>query len=106
MSTLFEEMAGLNRLIHEPARLSILTILASCQSADYLFLQRLTGLTGGNLSSHLAKLEEGGLIELEKRFVEKRPNTLVQITEKGRAAIARHWEQLENLRRDAQSWEP
>lgn len=106
MSTLFEEMAGLNRLIHEPARLSILTILASCQSADYLFLQRLTGLTGGNLSSHLAKLEEGGLIELEKRFVDKRPNTLVQITEKGRAAITHHWEQLENLRKDSQSWEP
>lgn len=106
MSTLFEEMAGLNRLIHEPARLSILTILASCQSADYLFLQRLTGLTGGNLSSHLAKLEEGGLIALEKRFVDKRPNTLVQITDKGRAAIEHHWEQLEALRKDAQSWEP
>ncbi len=106
MSTLFEEMAGLNRLIHEPARLSILTILASCQSADYLFLQRLTGLTGGNLSSHLAKLEEAGLVELEKRFVDRRPNTLVQITAKGRTAIMRHWEQLENLRKNSQTWEP
>jgi DNA-binding MarR family transcriptional regulator len=106
MTTPFEELAGLDRLIHEPARLSILTALASCQSADYLFLQRLTGLTGGNLSSHLSKLEEGGLILIEKRFVEKKPNTQVQITEKGRSAIERHWIQLENLRKDSQMWRP
>lgn len=106
MSTPFEEMAGLDRLIHEPARLSILTALASCKSTDYLFLQRLTGLTGGNLSSHLSKLEEGGLIQIEKRFVDKRPNTQVQITEKGRIAIERHWIQLETLRKDSLMWKP
>jgi DNA-binding MarR family transcriptional regulator len=106
MPTPFEEMAGLDRLIHEPARLSILTALASCKSADYLFLQRLTGLTGGNLSSHLSKLEDGGLIQIEKRFVDKRPNTQVQITEKGRIAIERHWIQLENLRKDSLMWKP
>jgi len=106
MTKPFEDIASLDRLIHEPARLSILTALASCKNADYLFLQRLTGLTGGNLSSHLAKLEEGGLVELEKRFVDKRPNTLVQITDKGRTAILHHWEQLENLRKDSQTWEP
>jgi len=104
MSTPFEDIAALDRLIHEPARLSILTALASCKSADYLFLQRLTGLTGGNLSSHIAKLEEGGLIRIEKRFVDKRPNTLLQITEVGRAAIEHHWMQLETLRKDAQKW--
>jgi len=93
-------------LIYEPARLSILTALATCKSADYLFLQSLTGLTGGNLSSHLAKLEEGGLILLEKRFVDKRPNTLVQLTEKGRSAIERHWMQLEALRKDSRTWKP
>jgi len=106
MTTPFEELAGLDRLIHEPARLSILTALASCKSADYLFLRRLTGLTGGNLSSHLSKLEEGGLIQIEKRFVDKRPNTQVQITEKGRITIERHWIQLENLRKDSQMWKP
>ena len=106
MATPFEELAGLDRLIHEPARLSILTALSACQSADYLFLQRLTGLTGGNLSSHLSKLEEVGLIQVEKRFVEKRPNTLVQITDKGRTAIENHWEQLETLRKDSQGWKP
>lgn len=106
MATPFEELAGLDRLIHEPARLAIMTALAACKSADYLFLQRLTGLTGGNLSSHIAKLEEGGLIQLEKRFVDKRPNTQVQITDKGRIAIEQHWKQLEALRRDSQEWKP
>jgi len=106
MTTPFEELAGLDRLIHEPARLSLLTALVSCKSADYLFLQRLTGLTGGNLSSHLSKLEEGGLIQIEKRFVDKRPNTQVQITNQGRIAIERHWIQLENLRKDSQMWKP
>ena len=106
MNTPFEELAGLDRLIHEPARLSIMTALSACKSADYIFLQRLTGLTGGNLSSHIARLEEGGLIQVEKRFVDKRPNTQVQITEKGRTAIERHWLQLENLRKDSQSWKP
>lgn len=106
MPTPFEEISGLDRLIHEPARLSILTALASCKSTDYLFLQRLTGLTGGNLSSHLSKLEDGGLIQIEKRFVDKRPNTQVQITEKGRIAIERHWIQLENLRKDSLMWKP
>jgi DNA-binding MarR family transcriptional regulator len=106
MATPFEELAGLDRLIHEPARLSIMTALAACKSADYLFLQRLTGLTGGNLSSHIAKLEEGGLIKIEKRFVEKKPNTTVQITEMGRKAIEEHWNQLENLRKDTQKWKP
>jgi DNA-binding MarR family transcriptional regulator len=106
MTTPFEELAGLDRLIHEPARLSIMTALAACKSADYLFLQRLTGLTGGNLSSHLSKLEEAGLIQLDKRFIDKKPNTQVQITEKGRTAIERHWEQLESLRKDSRAWKP
>lgn len=106
MNTPFEELAGLDRLIHEPARLAIMTALAACKSADYLFLQRLTGLTAGNLTSHIAKLEEGGLIQVEKRFVEKKPNTQVQITDKGRSAIERHWKQLEDLRKDSQAWKP
>ena len=106
MNTPFEELAGLDRLIHEPARLSIMTALSACKSADYLFLQRLTGLTTGNLTSHIAKLEEGGLIQIEKRFVDKRPNTLVQITDKGRAAIEQHWKQLEDLRKDSRAWKP
>lgn len=104
MPTPFEELAGLDRLIHEPARLSILTALASCESTDYLFLQQLTGLTGGNLSSHLSKLEEGGLIIVEKQFVHKRPNTQIKISDEGRIAIEKHWKQLETLRKNTKSW--
>jgi DNA-binding MarR family transcriptional regulator len=104
MSNVFEELAGLDKLIHEPARLSIMTALTSVKSADFLALQRLTGLTSGNLSTHLSKLEEAGLVDQEKQFVDKRPNTQIQITEKGRAAIENHWKQLENLHKDAQRW--
>jgi DNA-binding MarR family transcriptional regulator len=106
MANVFEELAGLDKLLHEPARLSIMSALAACQSADFLALQRLTGMTGGNLSVHLSKLEEAKLIMLEKQFVDKRPNTQVQITEKGRKAIESHWRQLENLRLNAQQWKP
>lgn len=88
----------LDRLIHEPARLAIMTVLSSVKAADFVFLQRTTGLTKGNLSSHLTKLEEAGLVRIEKRFVMKKPNTNVELTAEGRKRVTRHWEQLERLR--------
>ena len=106
MAQLFEDLANLDRLIHEPARLSILTALSACQGADFLFLQRLTGLTAGNLSSHLNKLQEAGLLQVEKAFIGKRPNTNVQITEKGLQAVDSHWKRLEELRKGATEWKP
>jgi DNA-binding transcriptional ArsR family regulator len=101
MAEPLEEVGGLDRTIHEPARLAILTVLSSAESADFLFLQRATGLTKGNLSSHLAKLEEAELVEIEKRFVGRRPNTLVRLTRRGRAGITEHWERLDGLRKNA-----
>jgi DNA-binding MarR family transcriptional regulator len=106
MSSVFEELANLDRLVHEPARLAILTALASCQKADFIFLQRLTGLSSGNLSVHLAKLEEAGWIRIEKQIVGKRANTNVSITDPGRQTIEQHWQKLEELRRSAGSWKP
>jgi len=88
----------LDRLIHEPGRLAILTVLSSVTAADFVFLQRTIGLTKGNLSSHLTKLEEAGLIEIEKRFVHKKPNTNVALTALGKQRIAQHWDQLERLK--------
>lgn len=88
----------LDRLIHEPSRLAILTVLSSVESADFVFLQRATGMTNGNLSSHLTKLEQAGLVAIEKRFVERRPNTNAAITALGRERITRHWQQLDRLR--------
>jgi DNA-binding MarR family transcriptional regulator len=90
---------SLDRLIHEPGRLAILTVLSSVKDADFVFLQRTTGLTNGNLSSHLTKLHEAGLVKIQKRFVGKKPNTNVALTAVGRQRITRHWEQLERLRR-------
>ncbi len=56
------------------------------------------GLTKGNLSSHLTKLEAAGLVEIRKRFVHKKPNTNAALTSTGKQRIARHWDQLERLK--------
>jgi DNA-binding transcriptional ArsR family regulator len=87
MSEIFEEIVGLDKIIHKPARLAILTALSSCISADFTFLQNLTGLTQGNLSGHLIRLEEAKLIEIEKKIVKKRPNTTVKLTAFGKKSI-------------------
>lgn len=106
MPTPFEEIPDLDRVIHEPARLAILTALAACRRADFLFLQSLTGLTKGNLSRHLGKLESAGLVAIDKTFRGKVPNTSVHLTSKGRDAIEGHWHRLEQLRRSARRWRP
>ena len=90
---------ALDRLIHEPGRLAILTVLSTVKDADFVFLQRTTGLTKGNLSSHLTKLEQADLVAIEKRFIHKKPNTNVSLTPLGRRRIADHWAQLERLKR-------
>ena len=106
MSEPFEEIAAIDKLIHEPARLAILTALSVCESADFTYLQRLTGLTQGNLSGHLSKLEEAGYLLIEKRFTGKRPLTTVSITPTGRQAVESHWSGLERLRDQARLWQP
>ena len=106
MTELFERLSSLDRLVHEPARLAILTALSVCRRADFMYLLRLTGLTRGNLSTHLGKLERGGLVRIQKRFVGRRPNTLVAITGRGRSAVDRHWQRLEELRGSSREWKP
>ncbi|MEV2211395.1 transcriptional regulator [Streptomyces sp. NPDC050997] len=98
MSRAGNEELILDRLIHEPGRLAILTVLSSVKTCDFVFLQRATRLTKGNLSSHLSKLEEAGLVKIEKAFVHKKPKTSVTLTAVGRERIAHHWDQLERLR--------
>jgi DNA-binding transcriptional ArsR family regulator len=106
MSAPFEELADLDRLVHEPSRLAILTALSACKSADFLYLQRLTGLSKGNLSSHLSKLEDAGLVAIEKEFIGKIPNTRVSVSKIGRAAVERHWKRLDQLRQATLEWRP
>ena len=102
----FEEMSALDRLVHEPARLAILTALASCRSADFSYLVALTGLARGNLSQHLSKLEDGKLVTIDKAFRGKVPQTTVALTPRGREAIKRYWKRLEQMRRAAAAWIP
>ena len=83
-------MSDIDRLVHEPARLRIIALLSGAKEADFLFLQRETGLTKGNLSSHLAKLEEGGYIEIEKTFRAKIPLTLIRLTPDGLRAFRQY----------------
>ncbi len=106
MTTPFEQLAQLDRLVHDPARLAILTALSACERADFLFLQRVTGLTKGNLSSHLSKLEAAGLIEIEKRLKDHRTQTLARLSGAGREAVERYWQQMAALRERAASWRP
>ena len=98
MSTPFEDLQSLSRLVHEPARLAILVALSACEKADFLFLLNVTGLTKGNLSSHLSKLEQGGLIQIEKAYEGRQPITYVRLTPEGREALKSHWKRLDTLR--------
>lgn len=81
-------MSDLDRVIHEPARLLIVALLNGVKEADFLWLLHESGLTKGNLSSHLAKLEEAGYVEIEKTFRGKIPLTLLHLTRAGRSAFA------------------
>lgn len=80
-------LANLDRIIHSPARLMVMTYLYVVESADFVFLMQLTGLTWGNLSTHLSKLEETDYVAMEKGYKGKKPNTTVSLTEAGRIAF-------------------
>ena len=83
----YHPIAEIDRLIHEPARLMIMAYLYVVESADFLFLMHQTGLTHGNLSSHMSKLESAGYIEVVKEFVDKKPHTMLRLTDVGRDAF-------------------
>lgn len=97
MSDDLRRVTELDRLIHEPARLLIVTILSTVESADFLFLQRETGLTKGNLSAHLSKLEEAGYVKIQKTFKGKLPLTICKLTATGSKAVAGYRQQLQNF---------
>lgn len=80
-------LANIDRVIHAPARLMMMTYLYVVESVDFIFLMRLTGLTWGNLSSHLSTLEEAGYVHIQKQFVEKKSHTMIELTDKGRRSF-------------------
>ena len=83
-------LRNIDRLIHEPTRLMIMTQLYVVESADFLFLQNQLEITPGNLSSHLSKLEEAGYVEIVKEFIERKPHTALKLTRKGRTAFNKY----------------
>lgn len=86
-----------DKVIHESARLIIMSFLYLVESADFLFIMQQSGLTFGNLSSHMKKLEEAGYIEVIKEFVDRRPRTSLKLTAAGRKAFTDYREKMRSL---------
>lgn len=90
-------LADIDRLVHEPARLAVMALLYVIESADFTFLMSQTGLSWGNLSAHLTKLEEAGYIQVEKSFKGKRPNTNLSLSPRGREAFHKYVQQMKQV---------
>lgn len=90
-------LADIDQVIHASARLMVLTYLYVVESADYVFLMRLTGLTWGNLSTHLTKLEEAGYIAINKEFKGKKPHTTISLTRQGRDAFKAYKKSMQQV---------
>jgi len=88
------EIGDIDRLIHDPTRLMLISYLFVVDSADFVFLQNQTKLTPGNISSHMTKLEAAGYVKVKKSFVGKRPQTMFKLTRKGRAEFEKYREAL------------
>ncbi|MCX8066968.1 MAG: transcriptional regulator [Anaerolineae bacterium] len=102
-------MAELDPVIHQPTRLRIMAALVSLNEgdkADFIFLRDLLGLTDGNLSVHLQRLEEAGYVRIEKAFIGRRPKTWVWATAEGRTAFAAYVDALEEIVRGVFRGEP
>ena len=97
MGSDLRSLSEVDRLIHEPSRSILLAILAVVESADFLYLQRETGLTKGNLSVHLSKLEQAGYVGIEKTYRGKVPLTLCRLTDEGRRAFDQYRKQLKQF---------
>lgn len=95
----------IDKLIHEPARLQIMAHLYVVESADFLFIMNQTGLTFGNLSSHMSKLESAGYVKVVKEFVGKKPHTMLKLTSKGRQAFERYRKRMKQVFEDLSVFE-
>lgn len=92
-----QAVAALDKVVHEPARLSVLACLAVVDDADFVFLQAQTGMTGGNLSSHVKRLEQEGYIAVHKEFQDSRPRTTFRLTRAGRTALQHYLATMRDL---------
>ena len=87
----------IDRLIHEPARFQVMALLYVIESADFTFIMNQLGLTWGNLSAHITKLEEGGYVTVEKGFKGKRPQTMLSLTKEGRKAFQTYRQTMKQM---------
>ena len=87
----------IDQVVHSPARLMVMTYLFVVESVDFVYLRRLTGLTWGNLSTHLSKLEEANYVAMEKEFRGKKPNTMIHLTDRGRAAFREYKKSMQRI---------
>lgn len=98
----------LDNLIHQPARLRIMSALVALASGvelEFTYLREMLELTDGNLGAHLRKLEDAGYVRLRKTFVRRKPRTFIQVTQRGRGAFEGHVAALEELLRPARGEE-
>lgn len=91
------EIAALDKVLHEPARLSIVACLSVVEEVDFVFLQSQTGMTGGNLSSHIRKLEDKSYISVGKEFQDGKPRTSFRLTKIGRAEFRKYLKATRSL---------
>lgn len=101
MTAISAGVPSLDRLVHEPARLAVLSMLSGVDEVDFNYLLTALGLSRGNLSSHMTKLAEAGYVVVVKRFIGATPNTAYSITEAGRAALLGYWSKLDGIRQAA-----
>jgi DNA-binding MarR family transcriptional regulator len=91
------EIINIDRLVHSPARLSILTYLSVVEEGDAVYLLNQTGLTWGNLSANVTRLQEAGYIEVVKEFKGRKPHTLLKLTNRGRKAFHDYQNKMKGL---------
>ena len=92
-------MSELDAHVHQPTRLRILMLLSGVDSADFNFLLNTLGTTKGNLSSHMARLEEAAYVKITKSFNGKIPNTSYSLTRRGRSCLEGYWRAIDEIRR-------
>ncbi len=91
------ELPELNPVIHGKLRLALLSLLSGVEEAEFIWLRAKTNSTDGNLGAQLMKLEEAGYVAVEKKFVQRKPQTLYRMTDAGRQALTRYVRALKQL---------
>ena len=91
------ELPDLNPVIHGKLRLALLSLLTTVEEAEFTWLRTRTGSTDGNLGAQLSKLEEAGYVAVEKKFVQRKPQTIYRMTEEGRKALTEYVQALRQL---------